>query len=435
MSKRKKGKARQVDSEPPAPESPEGSDTDEARPAKRKTSNARNPSGRNQYAPVPPLEEIADRLREYHANNPRFKYKDYIAAFMSDHGISIGRSKLAEYLTKLGLSTTSRGNHMPESEKTQIILDELAKDPHQTRGPRVVKEILELAGNKIGRDDVSAVMHDFEGDGFQKRHPKRRKKIIRTPLTSIGPHEEWSMDGHDKLNRAGFGTYGIRDKWGGKFLHYRVLPSNRYAVVVGVVYLECVKKHGGIPVQGSSDRGSEVRDAHAFQTTLRLAAALAPDLLDTVIPAWMFLPSTRNITVESGWRPLFYTWGVNVLEFFESGLNDGFFEPGNIIHEQTSNWIWFPAIQRKQPSHPQTKNKILPSGGTPNEFCSNPTAYGGKDCLIPVDEDVIDQLLEEARAEAHEHMRYAYMALGEPEITLQNAWTVFRAMVDQLAQM
>ncbi|KAJ7826448.1 hypothetical protein B0H14DRAFT_2817192 [Mycena olivaceomarginata] len=372
---------------------------------------------------VTPLEEIADRLREYHANNPRFKYKDYIAAFMSDHGTSIGRSKLAEYLTELGLSTTSRGNHMPESEKTQIILDE----------PRVVKAILDLAGNKIGQDDVSAVMHDFEGDGFKKCHPKRRKKIIRIPLTSIGPHEEWSMDGHDKLNRAGFGTYGIRDKWGGKFLHYRVLPSNRYAVVVGVVYLECVKKHGGIPVQGSSNRGSEVRDAHAFQTTLR--QHFAPDLLDTVIPAWMFLPSMRNITVESGWRPLFYTWGVNVLE-------------------QTSNWIWFPAIQRsldqfcEQNNHciRKQKNKILPSGGTPNKFCSNPTAYGGKDCLILVDEDVIDQLLEEACAEAHEHMRYvddefdvlaqeAYMALEEPEITLQNAWTVFRAMVDQLAQM
>jgi hypothetical protein len=58
MSKRKKGKARQVDNEPPAPESPEGSDTDEARPAKWKTSNARNPSGRNQYAPVRKLIEL-----------------------------------------------------------------------------------------------------------------------------------------------------------------------------------------------------------------------------------------------------------------------------------------------------------------------------------------------------------------------------------------
>ncbi|KAJ6533010.1 hypothetical protein B0H19DRAFT_965499, partial [Mycena capillaripes] len=54
------------------------------------------------------------------------------------------------------------------------------------------------------------------------------------------------VDGcHDKLVKAGFAIYGIRDKWGPKYLHYRVLPLNRYAAVVGVVFLECVKKHGG----------------------------------------------------------------------------------------------------------------------------------------------------------------------------------------------
>ncbi|KAF8213743.1 hypothetical protein K438DRAFT_1804573 [Mycena galopus ATCC 62051] len=151
---------------------------------------------------------------------------------MQDHAIKIGRSKVAAYLTQLGLSTSSRGNHMPEAEQTQIVLDELAKDPHQSRGPSVVK-VLNLAGHKIGRNTISAVMHDFEEDGFDKRNPKKGKKIVRTPLTSVGPHEEWSMDGHDKLNVAGFGVYGIRDKWA-TFLHYRVLPSNRYAVVVGV---------------------------------------------------------------------------------------------------------------------------------------------------------------------------------------------------------
>ncbi|KAF8187050.1 hypothetical protein K438DRAFT_1835559 [Mycena galopus ATCC 62051] len=225
MSKRKKGKERQV---VPEPEPEPGL-------AKRlKASDARNRSGKNQHATVPPLEEIADRLRDYHTNSPTFKYKDYIVALMQDHGIKIGRSKVAAYLTQLGLSTSSRGNHMPEAEQTQIVLDELAKDPHQSRGPRVVKEVLNLAGHKIGRNTISAVMHDFEEDGFDKRNPKKGKKIVRTPLTSVGPHEEWSMDGHDKLDVAGFGVYGIRDKWGIKFLHYRVLPSNRYAVVVGV---------------------------------------------------------------------------------------------------------------------------------------------------------------------------------------------------------
>lgn len=89
-------------------------------------------------------------------------------------------------------------------------------------------------------------MHDFHEEGFQNRHPlAKKKKIVRQPLTAIGPDEEWSMDGHDKLNRAGFGIYGIRDKYSANFLHYRVLPSNRYAAVIGVVFLECAKIRGG----------------------------------------------------------------------------------------------------------------------------------------------------------------------------------------------
>ncbi|KAJ7700669.1 hypothetical protein B0H17DRAFT_856842, partial [Mycena rosella] len=131
-------------------------------------------------------------------------------------------------------------------------------------------------------------------------------------------------------------------------------------------------------------------------------------------PSWMFLPSPRNITVESGWRTLFYTWGINILEFFEPGVIDGFFEPGNIIHEQTSNWIWFPVIQRsldafcdQQNNHRIRKQsgKSLPSGETPNQFYSNPTAYGGEHCLIPIDEEVVDALLADCE-EGYEKMRY-----------------------------
>lgn len=92
-------------------------------------------------------------------------------------------------------------------------------------------------------DKVTQVMQDFAPEGFQNRAPGR-KVIHRTPLVSLGPNEEWSMDGHDKLAKAGFGIYGIRDKWGSLWLHYRVLPSNRYAVVIAIVILECIKKIG-----------------------------------------------------------------------------------------------------------------------------------------------------------------------------------------------
>ncbi|KAJ6614416.1 hypothetical protein B0H10DRAFT_1803543, partial [Mycena sp. CBHHK59/15] len=356
--------------------------------------------------------------------------------------------RLAKYLSQLGLSTTSRGNPLPDAEKTQLILDELAHDPLQTRGPWTVKEALDLDGHKIGRKQISRVMHDFGDEGFNKRHPHAKKKLLRTPLTSVGPDEEWSMDGHDKLNKAGFGIYGIREKWSGNWLHYRVVPSNRYAAVVGVLFLECSKKRGGlrIPVQGSSDHRSEVRDAYAYQTSLR--EMFAPDLLHALVPSWAFLPSVRNITVESGWRVLFYSWGVNVLEFFNTGLFDGFFEAGNILHEQTSNWIWFPAIQKSldrfcdQQNHHRVRkqrDKVLPSGGTPHDFYSNPAMYGGEPCLIPINTDVLDQLLGTC-GEGYTKMRYvdeefdeiatgAYVAIGSPKITVENAWLVFRAMI------
>lgn len=59
----------------------------------------------------------------------------------------------------------------------------------------------------------------------------------------------------------------------------------------------------------------------------------APDLLHAFVPSWQVLPSPRNITVESGWRPLFYTWGNNILEFYYAGIFNGFFEAGNVLHE------------------------------------------------------------------------------------------------------
>ncbi|KAJ7443041.1 hypothetical protein B0H11DRAFT_2251105 [Mycena galericulata] len=298
--------------------------------------------------------------------------------------------------------------------------------------------------------DVTGVMRDFHPEGFASRHPHaKKKKIHRQPLTSIGPDEEWSMDGHDKLNAAGFGIYGIRDKYSGNYLHYRVVPSNRYAAVVGVIFLECAKKLGGIPVQVSTDHGSEIRDAFAFQTALR--EMFVPDLLHALIPSWQCLPSPRNITIESGWRPLFYTWGANILEFYNAGLFDGFFEAGNPLHENTASWLWFPLVQRsldrfclQQNNHRVRKqtDKILPSGGSPDQFYKNPTAYGGESSLIPVDMQVLDELLDGCE-DGYAKMQYvddgfdelaeaAYTALNKPEVTVHTVWIVFRAMLGKL---
>lgn len=87
-------------------------------------------------------------------------------------------------------------------------------------------------------------MKAFAPEGFEKRKPGI-KRIKRSALVAIGPDAEWSLDGFDKLLEAGFAIYGIRDKWAGAWLYYVVVPSNRFAAVIGVIYLRCIRKCGG----------------------------------------------------------------------------------------------------------------------------------------------------------------------------------------------
>jgi hypothetical protein len=93
---------------------------------------------------------------------------------------------------------------------------------------------------------VDRVMRSIYPEGFVYRDVRNKKKTItRIALCSVGPHDEWSIDGHEKLAEAGFAIYGIRDKWGGGYLQYSVLPSARFASVCLVIYLRCIKKFGG----------------------------------------------------------------------------------------------------------------------------------------------------------------------------------------------
>lgn len=178
--------------------------------------------------------------------------------------VSVSRTKLFSYLAQMRAEKrigTSRNPLISDAEQTQAVLAAMDDDPNSTRGPRRIKESLGHQGIHISRcvpdvyhslrlsklfvcsDKVTQVMQDHAPEGFQQRAPGT-KVIHRTQLHSNGPDDDWSMDGHDKLAKVGFEIYGIRDKFSGKFLYYVVLPSNRYAAVIGVVLLKCIKKYG-----------------------------------------------------------------------------------------------------------------------------------------------------------------------------------------------
>jgi hypothetical protein len=131
-----------------------------------------------------------------------------------------------------------------------------------------------------------SVMHDEAPEGFSIREPAA-KKIKRGVLVALGPHEEWSGDGHDKLTEIGFPIWGMRDKWGSQWLGLSVVPNNRLKQAIALLYLRLIKKHGGehhcqlidetvtdfcipgMPVQTSTDCGSETTEVFGLANALR----------------------------------------------------------------------------------------------------------------------------------------------------------------------
>lgn len=65
----------------------------------------------------------------------------------------------------------------------------------------------------------------------------------------------------------------------------------------------------------------------------------APDLDPEVVAPWRFVDSPRNITIERGWRPLFYKWGVNILHFYNAGRFGGDYHADNVLH-QYACFLW-----------------------------------------------------------------------------------------------
>lgn len=94
----------------------------------------------------------------------------------------------------------------------------------------------------------------LDPEGFAIREPTANKKR-RVALKHIGPHHEWSGDGHDKLAKIGFPIWGIRDCWSGKWLGLWVVPNNRYKVVIAYLYLKLVLELGGLsfPISFAAD--------------------------------------------------------------------------------------------------------------------------------------------------------------------------------------
>ncbi|KZP06766.1 hypothetical protein FIBSPDRAFT_914630 [Athelia psychrophila] len=405
-----------------------------------------NSTGRNQYTNCPPVndERTQQLLTKYHRCG--ITNRDIISDLLLQEipSITMSPPTVAQRMRGLGLSASGATTKMlPETVKRQLVLDEMGKDPLAKLGPRTVKDnIRDETGIHLTRDYITAEMLTHNYAGFDVREPGA-KKVHRTPLVSLGPHHEWSGDGHDKLAAIGFPIWALRDVWSSCWLGIWVVPNNRLKNVIAYLYLSLVYELGGIPLQSTTDCGSETTDMYGFANALR--ELFASHLPIDELPAHRFLKSIHNITIERGWLRLRIQWGDNVKVFWEAGA--GIYNASDPQQYELVQYLWSTLIQEELDTLKERfnnhivrkdKEKKLPSGTSPWMAYTLHEKYGGQNCLQPVDRDFVKSVMEDLGGEdliRFVSVEYAALAadvmeyVGFGKLTFHNVWLVFSAMM------
>ncbi|KAF8813244.1 hypothetical protein BYT27DRAFT_6380054 [Phlegmacium glaucopus] len=285
-------------------------------------------------------------------------------------------------------------------------------------------------------------MHLHDPAGFAICEPATMK-IQRGVLVSLGPYHEWSGHGHDKLAKVGFPIWGVCDKWLSKWLGLWVLPNNHLKKAIALLYLKLIKEQGGMPIQMSTDCGSETTKVFGLANALR--ELFANHLSISELPAHWFLKSIHNITIEWGWLCLCLQWGDNVTVFWEAGAD--IYVESNPDHYNLVQWLWSTLIQADLDklhhhfnNHVTRKDhgKQLPSGCSPHVEMTLYSQFGAKNCLQPVDTDIIDALIMEIGSDDvlqfvtpayAEQAQGIYDDLQIGELMFQNVWSIFTKML------
>lgn len=410
-----------------------------------------NPDGKNQHAPTLRADDarLRSALETYHramlTNNKKIS-----ELLLADHNISMSATTVKRRRKELGLcGSGATMRSMSRSEAQQVVLSQLDQDPAQRHGVRNIHgRIAFVRKVHLTRDFVSEVMHEHAPEGFLVRDPTA-KKVMRFPKHPIGIHERWAGDGHDKLYKIGFPIWAVGDDATGKWLAAWVIPSNRMGEIIAYLFLCLVEKFKGIPLQFSTDCGSETTRLYGLVNALR--EIYHPEYDSAELPAHVYLRSVHNISIERSWLRLRLDWGDNMVAFFYKGIDDGMYNPDDPDQYELCQWLW-PKLLRLELDNfmnfrniakmRKDKTKPGPSGMSRNEAFSLPGSWGGRNCLLPLDDLLVireikdsmggDGILEFVSEDFAERCEQVYEELGIQKLNGENVWHVFEAMLPLL---
>ncbi|KAF9523980.1 hypothetical protein CPB83DRAFT_877814 [Crepidotus variabilis] len=416
-------------------------------------SHNRNPTGRNQYPNAPTLDNkvFVEALKQYHrehiSSNKVIKER-----LSKDHQIETSESNIKNKRNNLGLyGSRSKKGKRTEQEIEQTVLNQMDKDVVDNIGvPTTTARIAFDQREHIPRDKVRAIMKLHRPEGFERRNPGGRK-TPRTTVTSIGINERWAADGHDKLNKIGFPIYAVVDFATGKILGAWVVPNNRLGSTVAYLFLSLIEQYKGIPLQFSTDCGSETTMWHGIANALREFFHSDIDIAE--LAAHNYMKSIHNILSERSWLRLRLVFVDNAVAVFERGVAEGIYDPIIPIQEELCRWLWAKLLRQDLASYVYFQNtwpgrkvpyKATPSGVARDTAYKDYHQYGMDDYLQPLTTEQVDVVRElkeliggerplafsseefDVRAQA------AYDELEIKQLNTENVWHLFEALLTRL---
>ncbi|KAJ7161620.1 hypothetical protein C8R46DRAFT_1164479 [Mycena filopes] len=410
----------------------------------------RNPSGKNQHArgQFKPLYEnedfesrLEEALRRYH-REMKTDNKEIAALLQADYGIQTSASTVKRRRKVLGLTGGAATlKKMVETDAVQLVLDKMDKDPAKRSGVRTIRATVAFQdGVILPRKTVWEIMQKYDAEAFAAREPTA-KRIHREKKYPIGINHRWALDGHDKLYKIGFPVYATT----GKILKAWVVPSNRMGQVIAYLFLCLVMEVGGLPIQTTTDCGSETTLLYGVVNALR--QQFHADIDSAEIPPHVYLRSVHNVSVERQWLHLRMDFGDSCVVTFNQGINDGRYNSSDPDQYELCQWLWPQFIQIGLDDYAARRNAIKmrkqadkpgPSGMSRNTAYSLPEKWGGRQCLLDVDLDVVRQMKEDLGGddlitfwtpEFEARARPAYDSLGIASLSHENIWDVFCAML------
>nr|GAT48120.1 predicted protein [Mycena chlorophos] len=391
-----------------------------------------NPTGKNGHPEQTPPDDDTLKAALLKYARAKMTREQQITALQKDFGYSIRLNTLRNVKDRLGIKASVRTQKLSRDAVTKAVVDVVEKDPAQSHGPDFVQDQLRLKMLFAPRDLIRDVMIERYPDGFDVRFPgKKNRRVIRVPLRASGPFYEVSGDGHEKLSPSalrmggvGFSIYGYKDKYSDSVLFLRVYPDVRSAGAGGHIFLDFVEETGcagiflilsgllsqvfgtDVPIQMTTDKGSEVGWMYAFMAALR--EVYAPDIDPSLYPFHVLIKSIHNTIIEGFWRHLKDKLGLNLKDFLLRGKTQHLYNPHNPLHEPLFYWIFAPLIQEELDefadwwNHHRVRHqheKIMPSGHVPAHALEYPDLFGALDCRIRVPAEAVEELRAQITAE------------------------------------